>query len=288
MAKIDIFSWLRLRQIRFMTKVFRVVSRERRIGKLLSVLGKSEMCSIALVGFNRVFSSLEEAHRCAKSYGFASHEHPSNVQTHLWLNERARPSDYPVLFHLRAILGERTSILDIGGSAGNLFYCYAKYLSLSDGMEWVVYDVPQNVETGRQIAEKRQERRLHFIDQLSERRHADVVIISGSLHYFEASPPELMRNLDRPPQHVFINRTPVIDGPSAVTIQDAESYVALFPARLTSRGVLLAAMDAANYELADEWMVPELRLVVPFHPEASAPAYSGFYFRLRAGSSETI
>jgi hypothetical protein len=51
------------------------------------------------------------------------------------------------------------------------------------------------------------------------------------------------------------------------------------PARILSRKTLLESMAGANYELVDEWKIPDLRLKIPLDPGSSASTYSGFYFR---------
>ena len=169
------------------------------------------------MGYNKTFSSFEEAQRYADRYRLSSHEHPMNVKSHLSFNLRL--SDYAVIFHLKCLRDEIGSVLDIGGSAGNLFYCYDKYLHYGPDFSWIVNDVPQNNAAGRRIANERGEPRLRFVDDLAECRRVDAVLISGALHYFDVLPPELMSNLNPPPRHVFINRTPVIDGQSAITVR---------------------------------------------------------------------
>ena len=270
---------LRFRQVRAFSKVFCRLAVLPGMKKVLGTMGKSDLCAKVLVGFNRTFPSFEDANQCALQHGFPSHEHPGNITNHLRLNENARLSDYPVLFHLQNLLGEVKSVLDIGGSAGNLFYCYSKYLQYDAGFTWTVFEVPENVQAGRHIAELKGEKRLRFTDQLHECTNADAVIISGALHYFDPLPPELMGDLGEKPRHVFINRTPVTDGQTAITIQDAGFYFAMSPARILSRKTLLEAMAGANYELKDEWTIPDLRFRIPLSPASSVSAYSGFYFR---------
>ena len=40
-------------------------------------------------------------------------------------------------------------------------------------------------------------------------------------------------------------------------------------------------LNGLEYDLVDEWKVPELSCYIPFHRALSVPAYSGFYFRIR-------
>ena len=294
MTAVPLSTRLRFSQIRLTAKVLTRLAALPGLKSLLTLLGGSSTIDRTLVGFRATFPTFAAARAYAARYAVPSHEHPGNVVTHLSLSEAIRPSDRPVLTHLREILHASgsladASVLDIGGSAGNLFYSYTPHLDLPPGLSrtlsktlsWTVFEVPENVLAGRELAAGLSASRLHFIDDLAACTHAGIVLISGSLHYFEALPPELIRHLDPPPKHIFINRTPVIDGPTSITIQDAVSYYAISPARILSRSVLLASMAAAGYELVDEWRVPDLKFPIPLHPRSSALFYSGFYFRQR-------
>jgi putative methyltransferase (TIGR04325 family) len=279
MHEMNSFERLRFRQIRLLSKTVVKIARGSRVGGLRRILGKITALDSLLFGYRRTFSSFEEAHRYAAKYNVLSHEHPENIAEHSRRAQFARPSDYPVLFYLQKISREVRSVLDIGGSVGNLFYAYSRYLEFPPSFQWTVYDFPKTISVGRQIAAEKAESRLDFIEKLEDCPAADAIVISGALHYIEVLPPELTACFERQPRHVFINRAPVIDGPSAITLQDHEDRFAISAARILSRQVLLEAMSAANYELVDEWTAPELRLEIPLHPEASVSAYSGFYFR---------
>jgi putative methyltransferase (TIGR04325 family) len=281
MNELSPLTRIRFKQIRLFSKTIEKLSSHNGGSKLLSTLGSNPLIDHSLSGFRRTFPSFEEARREALKYRVPSHEHPRNVAIHTYRSEEVRPSDYPVLYHMQRLMGEVKSVLDIGGSVGNLFYCYSRYLKYPPGFTWTVFEVPETVAAGSRLSQQRNEHRLRFVDRIPESDTADVVVISGALHYFEELPPDLTRTLRRQPRHIFINRTPVIDGPTAITIQDHEQYFAISPARILSRATLFEAMTAAGYELVDEWKAHELRLRVPLHPEASVSAYSGFYFRMK-------
>lgn len=272
---------LRFKQIRLFAKIVERLTPGTRPSRLLGALGSNPLIDQSLAGFRRVFPTFEEAHHQAAKYRVLSHEHSGNINIHSTRTDQIRPSDYPVLFHMQKMMDEVTSVLDIGGSIGNLFYSYSRVLEFPLEVTWTVLELPKTIAAGRQIADQRDERRLRFIERVEDCRPVDLVIISGALHYFEQLPPELTHGLRRQPRHIIINRTPVIDGPSAITIQDHEYYFALSPARVLSRETLMRAMNEAGYELVDEWKAPELRLLIPLHPEASVSAYSGFYFRMK-------
>jgi putative methyltransferase (TIGR04325 family) len=281
MQEISHFRRLRFKQIRVTASLFGKLSTRPIVGKLVEILGRNDFSSRALVGFRRIFPTFAAARAYASRYGVPSHEHPGNTVMHSEFNQRARSSDYPVLFYMQRYLGEIKSVLDIGGSAGNLFYCYDEYLKFRPDLRWTVNEGAANTRAGQRLAQERGEPRLHFIDNRADCSRADTVLISGSLHYFEELPPDLMRHLDPKPRHVFINRTPVIDGPTVITIQDAGAYYAISPARLLRRSTLIQAMEAANYDLVDEWTIDDLRFRIPLDPKRSAGFYSGFYFKLK-------
>ena len=281
MRKIDLMTRLRFNQIRLFAKMVDRFAPSTRPSRVLAALGSSSLLDRSLSGFRRTFPTFEEARRHADKYRVPSHEHPGNITIHTSRSNELRPSDYPVLFHMQRLMDEIVSVLDIGGSVGNLFYSYSRFLQFPPEMIWTVVELPEAIAAGSRIAEEKKETRLRFVERVEDCRPVDVVVISGALHYFEQLPLELTQGLRRQPRHIFINRTPVIDGPSAITIQDHEHYFAISPARVLSREVLLRAMSEAGYELVDEWRAPELRLLIPLHPEASVAAYSGFYFRMR-------
>jgi putative methyltransferase (TIGR04325 family) len=279
---------LRFNQIRFFSKTVVKIAQSPRAGAFRSLLGRIPSLDDLLFGFRRTFPSFEAANRYAAKYNVLSHEHPENIAEHARRAQFARPSDYPVLFYLQKLSCDLRSVLDIGGCVGNLFYAYSRCLQFPPDLQWTVFDLPETISEGRKIAAERPDARLGFVDRLEDCPAADAVVISGALHYMEALPPELMAGLKRQPRHLFINRAPVIDGPSAITLQDHEGRYALSAARILSRKVLLEAMAAANYELIDEWTVPELRLEIPLHPDASVSAYSGFYFRAKDIRAEDL
>jgi putative methyltransferase (TIGR04325 family) len=270
---------IRVKQIRATAAVMFLLQRIPGTRSVVKLLGFSNLCARVLVGYRRAFSNLKEAERCIDSYGFAMQEHPDVVRNHLALAKRARPSDYAALFYLRHITAENASVLDIGGSAGNLFYCYSQYLEFASSLSWTVYELPEVAQSGRQLAAARSESRLRFITDLRECGAVDIMLISGALHYFDETPVSFMERLPAKPRHVIVNRSPFLRGISAVAIQDAGSYLAA--ARIVERDHFLRDMASANYELVDEWSAPELGLRLPLHPDLCVHAYSGFYFRLR-------
>jgi putative methyltransferase (TIGR04325 family) len=231
-----------------------------------------------------VYDSLEEGQAVAGRYMKLSHECDDNAKLHLSLSKVARPSDYPVLFHLEKLLPRIGSVFDLGGNVGNLFYCYAKYLDLPPGLRWTVYDLPGILEIGRRLAHERQEYALTFTASFQEANGADVLLASGSSHYFVPSLPDLLRPLMKKPKYVILNRTPLLgDHGPVVTVQDAGTF--LVACTLYREQDIIAGFESLNYEKIDSWRVPELSIRIPFYPECTIHEYSGFLFRLERAAT---
>jgi putative methyltransferase (TIGR04325 family) len=231
----------------------------------------------ACLGFRRVFPSFVAAQACASKYIPSGHEHPDEIRFHTSISDIVRESDYPVLFHLTPLAPSLRNVFDLGGNVGNLFYSYQSKLNFPATLTWTVYDLPMKKPLGEKLAAERAESRIRFATNLAEASGCDVFIASGSLHYFEEPLHEILRSLERLPQHVFANRMPCSSGSDIITVQDNRSY--LVPCKLHGRMTLIAGMETLGYELQSEWPVHERRLSVPTHPDLSIRTYSGFYFR---------
>lgn len=231
------------------------------------------------LGYKWAFESLSEAKAAATRFIPSSHEHIDNAWTHLNFVQAARPSDYPVLFHWTKSMSTCRAVFDLGGNVGNLFYCYHKYVNFPSNLVWTVCDLPEICDIGNNIARGKDEHRIRFATTLEALAGADVLIASGSLHYFDLPLPGLIAQSPSRPKHVLINRTPLTDAKSIATVQDAGSY--LVACQLYNRTDLLTQFVTCGYDVVDSWTIPELSVRIPCYPELSVPAYSGYYLRLK-------
>ena len=232
-----------------------------------------------LLGFRRPFPGREEAAREAQRYLRIAHGAKANFRDHLHFSVVQRLSDYPVIFFLSQLEGP-FRVFDLGGNFGNSFYCYSRYLRNADRMTWKVFDLPDTVRLGARLARRRRVAdRLEFTTELNAADGADVFLASGSLHYFDQPLHEILSALDRKPDHVFVNRTPLTAGTPTWTVQDAGFGLAA--CALHNRDALIAGMASLDYDLVDEWSINDMNLEIPLYPELSAPTYSGLYFRRR-------
>jgi putative methyltransferase (TIGR04325 family) len=223
----------------------------------------------------RPFPSIAAANAAIAADAAGGHVNPENAELHLHLAEALRPSDYPALFHLMPRAPRLRRVFDLGGNVGNLLYSYARHLRFHDELAWVVHDLPAVCAAGAAIAARRGQARLAFTDDFADAAKADLLIASGSLHYFEDPLPAMLAQLDRLPPLVLINRTPLAERRSVATVQDGGTY--LVACRLHDRAVLCRGFEQLGYRLADEWPALELSLKIPAFPECSAAAYSGMF-----------
>ena len=201
------------------------------------------------------------------------------TSTLLETTEAARPSDYAAMFHLRPLLPAIRRVFDLGGNVGNLFYCFQRYLDFPPDLVWTVQDLPPHLADGAALAHRRRAAQLRFTGDWADAAGCDVLIASGSLHYFEEPLPRMVERLARRPAHILINRTPLTDGSPVATIQDARTF--RVACMLYNRRDLVEGFDRVGYDLVDTWQAAELSLHVPGFPEHSVPEYSGMFLRKR-------
>jgi putative methyltransferase (TIGR04325 family) len=275
---------LRLVQIRFASAAMRTLTRRPSGASLVRGVRRLPLVRpvIDLVaGYNRVYPTLDRAERAAAWYSLPSHESSQAVCGLLDDRARLALSDYPVLYHLSRLPLAGLRVFDLGGSAGEVFYLYDRALSFPGDLSWVVHDLPANMEFGRNFARERGEARLRFADGPHEADGADVLHISGALHYLPFALADCLSGLARRPPHIFINRTPLVDQPTAATVQLVRGV--MVACRLLNQAELVAGVEKLGYRLVDSWRVPELSIRLPYDPEYWVREYRGLYFRAENG-----
>ncbi len=274
---------LRERQIAVAARMVKGISRfgmGRALLRRIQTLSPTAPLYRKAVGYRRPFASLTEAKHAIAAYAASQdqgHDSLTNVRHHLELSSEARPSDYAALFHLAPLVPQLATVFDLGGNAGNLFYCYSRYLALRPDLRWQVLDLPGNMAAGEEIARERGAKGLRFTPDWSEAGGADLLIVSGSLHYFEKPLPDMLRELRVKPAHLLLNRTPLTEGPQAAAVQVACGF--RLPCMLYNREQLLKDLEALGYRLIDQWKAAELSMEIPGYPEYSIPAYSGAFLK---------
>jgi putative methyltransferase (TIGR04325 family) len=187
------------------------------------------------------------------------------------------PSDYPVLFWLSHLLRPRLTIFDLGGNVGLLFYGFKKYLNYPPDITWTVCEVTAAISRGTRLAEERNEQRLFFTTDIEEAAAADVLIASGALQLIEAPLWITLTRLSRRPPNLLINRVPLYQGPSFVTLYNMGPAIA--PYQIWNRQEFIRHFEDCGYELVDTWAVPERACSIPFYPERGVESLIGLYLK---------
>ncbi len=185
------------------------------------------------------------------------------------------PTDFPVMFWLQKLIQEQSVVFDFGGNVGISFFNFKPYLVYPEGMRWVVCDVPAVAAAGALIARDRGASQLTFVTDPEGVSKADIYLASGVFQYVE-DPFRSLREATRRPRHVLVNRTPVLDVGSAVTLQSIGT--SFCPYYLFNRKEFLGNFAELGYILADEWRNPGHGCRIPAHQKYNIDEYSGFYF----------
>lgn len=272
---------LRLRQIRLSARVARALAVSR-VGRVCMQALRSGRATRPLLdrvlGFHRAFPNLGAADAYIADYANEGHQNPKNVLWHLNATERAYLSDYPALFHILLNQPAIRTVFDLGGNAGNVFYRYDAYMGLPSDLRWTVCDLAKNIEFAETYARDRQEGRLRFTTEPAELDGCDLLLASGSLHYFE-NPLAMVSAASRRPAFILVNRSPLTERDSFSVVQDVGDW--LVACVVHNRARLYQGLQGLGYELRDEWTAPEFHIEVAGSPALSVPAYSGFFMALR-------
>jgi putative methyltransferase (TIGR04325 family) len=279
MAKSSAVRRMRLLQIRVAAGVLSTIGR---FGIGVSVLAVLRRVSPArkflnlLLGYRQKFPTFQAAETYALRYSPEGHAHPAEIEFHSSQAGVLRESDYPMLYFMSRSAASYRKVFDLGGNVGNLFYSYAPWLELSPELHWTVFDLPQKQQPCLALAAKHAETRVKFTTRMEDASGADLLIASGSMHYFSQPLDRILSVLAEPPNQVLVNRSPFSRNEDVISVQDNWSY--LVPCTAYGRPGLIDRMKRLGYELRAEWPVHERRLRVPLYSDVVEPCYAGMFF----------
>ena len=190
--------------------------------------------------------------------------------------DKACQSDYAVLFWLRQLIDAQARLFDFGGHVGVSYYGWRNYLHYPPGMRWLVCDVPAVIREGEAMARERGADGLVFTDNLAGGRDASIFLAAGSLQYVDLGVPDILARMGVRPRHLLINKTPLYDGDTFVTVQSTGR--AFHPYRISNRAEFVDGITALGYRVVDDWSNREQSCRIPFHRGRDLDAYSGYYF----------
>jgi putative methyltransferase (TIGR04325 family) len=234
-------------------------------------------CFGCFKGVYRTFSEAAESAPRTKPFGWNLPEF-ANADIFNDRLTKVFPYDYPVLFWLKSLLRPGSTVIDVGGNVGIHFYAYAKYLTYPANLRWIVCDVPEVINVGGEMALLRGVSGLEFTTAFAEVANADILVSAGALQYVETpSFSASLEKLGRRPSHLLLNKLPLHDGQSFVTLQNGGPH--FIAQHIFNRADFVRSVESVGYRLVDAWDDPMHSCWIPFHAERSVPAYSGLYFR---------
>lgn len=246
------------------------------VGQVLELDYKRTFAARPPNRFRGVYATFAEAEATIPKGQRVGYDHAELAGLYRHRMEKANQSDYAVLFWMRTILNERSFVFDFGGHVGVSYHGWRQYLNYPRGLRWLVYDMPAIVKVGAELAAERPSEGLEFTSDVAAGRGCTVFMAAGSLQYGEASLTEVLGQVGSLPQHLILNKMPVYDGESFVTVQSTgRAYHAY---RIYNRAALLTEVAALGYRLVDDWVNREQHCEIPFTRGRDIDAYSGFYF----------
>jgi putative methyltransferase (TIGR04325 family) len=191
---------------------------------------------------------------------------------------KACESDYAVLFWMRKILASEPAsvVYDFGGHVGVSFHGWRSYLEYPQELRWIVYDMPAITRVGEALAQEKSASQLSFTNEVEDARDCTVFFSAGALQYCEEDLVTLLARAKARPRHIVLNKLPVYDGESFVTVQSTGR--AFHAYRIFNREELVRSITALGYQLVDDWQNREQHCEIPFTRGKDIEAYSGFYF----------
>ena len=230
--------------------------------------------------FTGAYSSFDEAIAAANGAGrLAGYNHQEIAPVSFDEMCKVAPWDYPVLFWLAKLRDDTTGLLDAGGHMGTKFRAFRGLLEPPENFDWVIYELPEIAEAGRQRAKQEGLLQLQFIDDLADAPALPIFLGSGLMQYLDRPLSALLQDLPQLPPHLLLNKVAFRRGGSPVVTLEriGRAYV---PYQMRDEAAFVADLQSLGYEQIDRWSIPALSHVIDTHPELGASESAGFYFRL--------
>ena len=206
------------------------------------------------------------------------HNHSDISEFYKLSVDNRNPADYPILFWLSRLLPETKLVFELGGSVGVGYYSFRRYIPFPPQVRWVISEVSDAVRLGREIAQERNESRLTFTVEREVEENPDIYATFGTLQYIEEPFAEIIGKLRAKPPHILLNRVPLAERESFVTLQNNGGWFS--PYKIDNRAGFVKSIEALNYEVVDEWDMPRHNTFLEY-TEDMVPKYHGMYFRLK-------
>lgn len=257
----------------------RVARNAWRIPVVGSVLTADDARSFAKMPPNRfrgVHASFAEAEAAIPKGHRIGYDHDALAGMYRNRIQKACQSDYAILFWLRDLLNDQTRLFDFGGHIGVSYYGWKNYLTYPPGMRWLICDMPAIIREGQSFAQEQGADSLFFTDELASGSDTTIFMAAGSLQYVDMSVTDILTKMGARPQHLLINKMPLYDGETFVTVQSTGR--AFHPYRISNRDEFVSGITALGYRVVDDWTNRETSCRIPHTRGRDIDAYSGYYF----------
>ncbi|QGZ60776.1 methyltransferase, TIGR04325 family [Paraburkholderia acidisoli] len=235
--------------------------------------------------FFGLYGSFEDAERAATDLNHVgwNDEGIARVLVHEETHEAPQPfqtSQFAVLLWLSKLLKSGSTVLDIGGAGGIFYEICTRYDLLSMPLRWHVVDMPETVKRGIARHEELKSTMITFGTDLAEAPMSSIMLMLGVIQYLPdplgEKGPGVLESVETLPSHIFVNKVSLTDDGEIWTIQNYITTAT--PYRFFSRKKFMAYFESHGYRLRDRWLVPEISVSIPFHPERTLSCLEGFYF----------
>jgi len=228
--------------------------------------------------YRGIFETFEQAIAAAPKNSKIGYNYPELAKEYQTsFGKEIASYDYPMLFWLKELLKEDCTLFDFGGNVGIHFYSYERYLSYPHNLKWVVCDLPAIVKAGEELVKQENRTELSFTTMIEQAEKADIFMASGSVQYLGSLSASLAKLTDKP-KHLLINRLPLCQGKTFVTLQNGG--LVLYPLYVFNRQEFIDSICGIGYRIIDTWKDRSEPCAVPFHPEFNSLTFNGLYFKL--------
>lgn len=235
--------------------------------------------------FFGLYDSFEDAERAATGFNKVgwNDEGIARVLVHEEAEEPPQlfqTSQFAVLLWLSRLLKSGHAILDFGGAGGVFYEICSRYDLLSVPLHWHVVDMPETVKRGIARHQQLKSSMISFGTDLVDAPASNIMLMLGVIQYLPdplgEKGPGVLEAVKTLPSNILINKVSLTDGRDVWTIQNYVTTAT--PYRFFSRQKFMAYFEAHGYRLRDRWLVPEISVAIPFHPERTLPFLEGFHF----------
>jgi putative methyltransferase (TIGR04325 family) len=227
--------------------------------------------------FRGVYADFRAAEAAVPPDARIGYDHAALAGLYRHRLEKANQSDYAVLFWLKGLIDEHSFVFDFGGHVGVAYHGWRSYLDYRPGLRWLVHDLPAIVKVGAELARERPSAGLAFTSELGDARGCNIFLAAGSLQYVDQPLSAILAGLGGGlPRHVLVNKMPIYDGDSFVTVQSTGRSFHAY--RIYNRAAFEADLTALGYRVVDHWSNREQHCEIPFTRGRDIDAYSGYYF----------